>query len=204
MTRSQPFKKLASVVLAVAALAGAPSRAFASDAESFIQARQAQVTALLRQPEGPARDTRIAGVLDSMLDYEELARRSLAAHWDDLSAEQRKDFTELLKKLVQRNYERSIKNILNYSVAYLGEEPQKEGIVVHTRASSKTNQREEPVTIDYSLMKLGENWRVFDIVTEGSSLVSNYKNQFHRIIQRDGYEALVRRMKDKLAKGQSV
>jgi phospholipid transport system substrate-binding protein len=41
-------------------------------------------------------------------------------------------------------------------------------------------------------------------VTEGSSLVNNYKNQFHRIIQKDGYDALVKRMKDKLAKGQAA
>jgi phospholipid transport system substrate-binding protein len=50
---------------------------------------------------------------------------------------------------------------------------------------------------------VGPAWRVVDVVTEGSSLVGNYKNQFHRVIQKDGYEALVRRMKDKLAKGQT-
>jgi phospholipid transport system substrate-binding protein len=41
-------------------------------------------------------------------------------------------------------------------------------------------------------------------VTEGSSLVNNYKNQFHRIIQKDGYDTLIKRMKDKLAKGQTA
>jgi phospholipid transport system substrate-binding protein len=45
---------------------------------------------------------------------------------------------------------------------------------------------------------------VIDVVTEGSSLVNNYKNQFHRVILKDGFEALMKRMKDKLAKGQSV
>jgi phospholipid transport system substrate-binding protein len=201
MRRSIP--KLLSVLLAVAALGGVPSRAFAGEAQNFIQSRQAQVATLLHQPDGPGRDTRIASVLDSMLDYDALAQRSLAEHWGELSEAQRKDFTELLKKLVQRNYERSIKSILNYSVDYLGEEPGSEGVVVHTRASSKTNQREEPITIDYRLGKVGDAWRVFDIITEGSSLVDNYKHQFHRVIKKDGYESLVRRMKEKLAKGQT-
>ena len=44
---------------------------------------------------------------------------------------------------------------------------------------------------------------MIDIVTEGSSLVNNYKSQFHRAIQKDGFEALLKRMKDKLAKGQA-
>ena len=52
--------------------------------------------------------------------------------------------------------------------------------------------------------RIGDDWKVIDIVTEGSSLVNNYKNQFHRIIQKDGYEALIKRMKDKLAKNQSA
>lgn len=200
----KPMKRIALVLVAVAALAGSASAASAGDAQAYIQSRQSQVSALLHQPEGAGRDSKVATVLDGMLDYAELSERCLATHYADLSEAQRKDFAELLKKLVQRNYERSIKNILNYSVDYLGEEPAENGIVVHTKAVSKTNAREEPITIDYRVVKSGDSWRVSDIITEGSSLVNNYKNQFHRIIQRDGYEALVRRMKDKLAKGQSV
>jgi ABC-type transporter MlaC component len=39
-----------------------------------------------------------------------------------------------------------------------------------------------------------------DIITEDSSLVSNYKSQFHRTIQKDGYAGLIRKMNNKLAK----
>ena len=86
---------------------------------------------------------------------------------------------------------------------YLGEEPGSEGVMVHTRASSPEKPQEEPITLDYQLVQNGAAWKVVDIVTEGSSLVHNYKNQFHRIIQKDGYDTLVKRMKDKLAKGQT-
>jgi len=34
--------------------------------------------------------------------------------------------------------------------------------------------------------------------------VNNYKNQFNRVSNKDGYDALLRKMKDKVAKGQSV
>ncbi len=194
-----------SLALVLAALAVGEGRALAGDsAQDFIQSRQSQVTALLRQSPGAQRDKQIATVLDGMIDYGELAKGSLAAHWSELSDAQQKEFTDILKRLVQRNYERNIKNILEYKVEYLGEEPGSEGVVVHTRASSTTNQREEPITIDYRMQQVGGGWRVVDIVTEGSSLVNNYKNQFHRIIQKDGYNALVKKMKDKLAKGQTA
>jgi phospholipid transport system substrate-binding protein len=198
------WTRFASIGLTLAALVLAAPRAHAGgSAEEFIQTRQAQVTALLHQGQSAQRDKQVATVLDGMIAYDELAKRSLATHWDDLSDAQHKEFADILKRLVQRSYEKNLKNILEYRVEYLGEEPGSEGVMVHTRASSPEKPQEEPITLDYQLVQNGAAWKVVDIVTEGSSLVHNYKNQFHRIIQKDGYDTLVKRMKDKLAKGQT-
>jgi phospholipid transport system substrate-binding protein len=199
------FRLFSSLVLTLAALAlSEPTALAGSSAEEFIQTRQAQVTSLLRQSPGAQRDKQITAILDGMIGYDELARRSLASHWEALSEAQRKEFTDILRRLVQRSYEKNLKNIIEYRVQYLGEEPASEGVVVHTKASSEAKPQEEPITLDYQLLQAGAGWKVVDIVTEGSSLVNNYKNQFHRIIQKDGYDALVKRMKDKLAKGQTA
>ena len=184
----------------LASLAIGPRAFAAQSAQDFVQSKQAQVTSLLHQAASSQRDKQVSAVLDGMMEYDELAKRSLAAHWGELSETQHREFTEVLRKLVQRNYERNIKNILDYRVDYLGEDPGADSVLVRTRATSKTNVREDPVAIDYKLARIGDEWKVIDIVTEGSSLVNNYKNQFHRIIQKDGYEALIKRMKDKLAK----
>jgi len=197
------WTRFVSFGLTLAALSLAPMARAGGSAEEFIQTRQAQVTSLLHQGQGAQRDKQISAVLDGMIAYDELAKRSLAAHWGDLSDAQHKEFADILKRLVQRSYEKNLKNILEYKVEYLGEEPGSEGVVVHTRASSPDKPQEEPITLDYLLMQNNAAWKVIDIVTEGSSLVNNYKNQFHRIIQKDGYETLVKRMKDKLAKGQT-
>ena len=198
------FRIFVSVgAIALATSLAAPAHA-AESAQDFIQSRQSQVTQLVRQAPGAQRDKQVAAVLDGMIDYEELAKRSLSAHWGDLTEPQRKEFTDVLRGLVRRNYERNIKNILDYRVEYLGEEPGTGGVVVRSRASSASNAREEPISIDYQLLKAGGGWRVVDVVTEGSSLVGNYRNQFHRVIQKDGYDVLVRRMKEKLAKGQAA
>jgi phospholipid transport system substrate-binding protein len=136
-----------------------------------------------------------------MIDYDDLAKRSMDKNWDSLTPAQRKEFTSLLKQLVQRSYERNIKGILDWNVEYLDEEPATPGVTVHSRATSKNNPRAEPVSIDYRIVNSTGNYRVYDIVTEGSSLVNNYKNQFNRILQKDGYDALIRRMKAKVAQG---
>jgi phospholipid transport system substrate-binding protein len=199
------IRLVASFGLTVTALGAlAPYAQAGGAAEEFIQTRQSEVSTLLHQAQGAPRDKKIAAVLDGMIAYDELARRSMAAHWEELSEPQRKEFTDILKRLVQRSYEKNLKNILEYRVEYLGEEPGSDGIVVHTRASSAEKPGDEPITIDYRLQQGNSAWKVIDIVTEGSSMVNNYKNQFHRIIQKDGYDTLVKRMKDKLAKGQTA
>lgn len=195
-------KKLTVLALAAAlTLTALPGAAFAGvSAQEFIQDRQAKVTDLLKKPASSARDEQIAAVLDGMLDYDRLAREALSQHWANLEESQRKEFTELLKKLVQRNYERNIKNIQGYSVEYLGETAADgSAVIVRTRAASKKNRREPPVEIDYRLEQVGDEWRVCDIVTEGSSLVRNYRSQFNRIIKKDGYDALVKRLQEKIA-----
>ena len=100
---SRWIRTLAALGITLAALAALEPQALADSAQDFIQSRQTQVTALLHQSPGAQRDKQIAGVLDGMIDYEELAKRSLAGHWADLSQAQRKDFTDVLKRLVQRN-----------------------------------------------------------------------------------------------------
>jgi phospholipid transport system substrate-binding protein len=70
-------------------------------------------------------------------------------------------------------------------------------------ARNKKNEREEPVSIDYIVHKVDGKWRIYDIVTEGSSLVSNYKSQFRRVIKKNGFETLMDRMKKKLDKEQA-
>jgi phospholipid transport system substrate-binding protein len=202
LARIRVLVSLGALVLATSL--AMPAHA-AESAQDFIQSRQSQVTQLIRQAPGAQRDKQVATVLDEMIDYDTLAKRSLVAHWSDLSEAQRKEFTNILRNLVRRNYERNIKNILDYRVEYLGEERgADEAVIVRSRASSASNSREEPISIDYQLARTTGAWRIVDVVTEGSSLVNNYRNQFHRIIQKDGFEALVRRMKDKLAKGQTA
>jgi phospholipid transport system substrate-binding protein len=170
-------------------------------AMAFIEQKQSRVSTLLREPPSPERERRVGDILDSMIDYDDLAKRSMENHWDTLTPAQKKEFTRLLKQLVQRSYERNIKGILDWNVQYLEEEPSSEGVIVHSRAISKNNPRAEPVTIDYKFVNTRKDYRVYDIVTEGSSLVSNYKNQFNQIMQKDGFNALIHRMKNKIAQG---
>ncbi len=170
--------------------------AFAASAQDFVKAKQDELTALLKA-NAPA--AKVDKVFDQTLDYGTLAKASLRDHWDETSEADKKEFTELLSKLVRNSYRKNLSKILGYSVEYTGVVDGEAGQVVRTVASNKANKREEPMNIDYVVRMEGPG--IVDVVTDGSSMVNNYRMSFNRIIKKHGFPELLKRMKNKLASG---
>jgi len=104
--------------------------------------------------------------------------------------------------LVRAAYRKSLKRISDFDVEFKGEAQGETGQIVKTVAKSRSDARQEPISIDYVVHEVNGKWRVADIVTEGSSLVGNYRAQFRRIIKKNGFPELIKRMKTKLEKGE--
>jgi len=168
----------------------------ADDAQSYMKARHTEITALVTSN---APKPQLTTAFDALLDYDALAQNSLDMEWSKLSVEQRTEFQDLLKVLVQRAYTKNIRDTLNFAVEFKGEVDAPNGKLVKTLAKHKTDQHRDPIAIDYVVSNASGKWKVRDIVTEGSSLVSNYRNQFRKIIDKQGYAGLIEKMKKKAA-----
>jgi len=191
----KPFRWIASLLL----LLTFAHVAWAAAAEDYVKAKQTELTAQIRKPRTPESDAALIKLFDGLLDYEALAKDSLGEEWDRRTPEERKEFQQLLSTLVQRAYTKGIRDTLDYDVTFRGEVEGKGGRVVQTVATHKTDKRKEPVHIDYVVRQSGAVWRVVDIVTEGSSLVSNYRSQFRRVIEQKGFSGLLEKMRAKAA-----
>lgn len=190
---------LFAATLSVVALTFGAGSAFAGPATDAVKTRQTALFDLIKQPSQDQKKINV--VFDEMLDYSALAEGSLGTEWAPRSDAEKAQFSDLLKQLVQKAYERNLKKILGYDVDYLSEDAADGGMMVKTRAKSKTDAREEPVEIAFKVVQKDGKWKVRDIVTEGVSLVTSYRSQFTKIIKKDGFPALIQKMKDKLAKG---
>ncbi|MDX2051102.1 MAG: ABC transporter substrate-binding protein [Polyangiaceae bacterium] len=191
--------RLAIRILLAISLVGLTSLAAASDAGEFVKGKQASLVTLLKQAETDKTQKKIESVFDEMLDYDTLAEQSLGKHWAGLKPEERSEFQDILKKLVRNSYRKNLKKTLGYDVKFNGEKKQAPGILVQSVAKSRKDKRADPVQVDYLLHKVKGAWRVRDIVTDRASLVTNYRQQFNRIIKKDGFPALITRMKAKLS-----
>jgi phospholipid transport system substrate-binding protein len=55
----------------------------------------------------------------------------------------------------------------------------------------------EPVMIDYHMAKGADGWKVFDVVVENLSLVTNYRGTFASEISRSGIDGLIKVLEEK-------
>ncbi len=192
---------LVATMVSVFALLGAVGMANAGAATDVVKAKQTSLFELVKDSNA-ANKKKVSALFDEMLNYSALAEASLGSEWAARSDAEKAEFSDALKQLVQKAYERNLKKTLSFNIEYVGEETAGNVIVVKTKAISKTNAREEPIEINFKMQEVSGAWRVNDIVTEGVSLVSSYRSQFTKIIKKDGFPALIKKMKDKLAKGE--
>jgi len=140
------------------------------------------------------RRTAIRKVVGERFDFEEMAKRSLALHWKKRTPEERKEFVPLFSDLLERSYIKKIEGYTDEKFLYTDEKIDVDYAVVNTRIITKRNVE---IPIEYRLLNKNGKWEVYDVVIEGVSLVNNYRNQFNKIIRKDSYEELVKRMKNK-------
>jgi phospholipid transport system substrate-binding protein len=196
VTARRQFLSLAaaSLLLSLAPLA------LAASAEDFVKAKQTELMKLVKQGKP---DAEVDKVFDQVLDYRGLAEAALRDHWADRSEPEREEFTGLLAKLVRASYRKNLKKTLGYDIAYKGTDQGKDGEVVRTVATSTKNARQEPLSIDYVVRTQGAGQRIVDVVTEGSSMVGNYRSSFNRIMKKGGFPEVLKRMRKRAESGQA-
>jgi phospholipid transport system substrate-binding protein len=175
--------------------------AFGAEAESFVKGKHVELTELVTKAKSADDQKKLDAAFDAVFDYDGLAKATLKDSWEQRTPAERAEFTSLLKDLVRNAYRRNIKNTLGYEIDYKGEQEGDAGKIVRTVAHSKKNTREEPVSIDYVVHQVNGKWLIADIVTEGSSLARNYRSQFRKVIEKKGFDELLKRMKAKRDKG---
>jgi phospholipid transport system substrate-binding protein len=103
------------------------------------------------------------------------------------------------RELIERNYVKQLRSNLDYQVQYKGEETNGDDVTVTTIVKVKSAGKNTDAEIVYKMHKVGNEWRVWDVITDEVPLTRNYKTQFNKIITEQSYDALIAKMKKKLA-----
>ncbi len=148
-------------------------------------------------PEAEAQKADVRKLVGGFLDYRELAHRALARHWETLKPTQRQEFVSTLRELVERSYLKQVRGDPNYTIKYQKEE--KTGSEASVDATLTTVARNKKVSIALVYKAIyKDHWLVYDVITDEQSMLENYRAEFNKIINKDGFDALLNRMKKKL------
>lgn len=189
------MKRLLLVFWVVLGLLSAP--VFASkEPQVLVQETSQLMLAKLKQEKEllKAEPSRIYELVNDIViphfDFEYMSQMVLAKYWRKASAGQRQAFTEEFKQLLVRTYATSLNEYADQDIIYL---PFRSGSK-SDQVTVKTEIEQPggfPVPIDYRLHQNSGNWKVFDVVIDAVSLVTNYRTSFSKEIRQSGLDSLI-------------
>jgi phospholipid transport system substrate-binding protein len=196
---SQALRHVLSGIGVVLVLAVGVAPMAAGTATAAIKTTIKQMFVILNDEELKApgraeeRHQQLEKVIGNRIAYDEMAKRSLGPQWAQLNEEERQEFVRLYAQLLRDTYSSRFDRYSDEKVEFLQETLQGDYAEVRTRLTSS----KFTLDVDYRMLQRAGDWRVYDIVVDGISLVHSYREQFTKIIRTYSYEELVTKLRQK-------
>jgi len=128
------------------------------------------------------------------------AQLVLATHWRTATPEQRKRFINAFYQSLLQNYGETLLDFTpdRLKILPFKGNPQDKSATVRTEVRRDNGQR---VPVNYSLRKVGNEWKAYDVQIEGVSYVKSFRTDFGSEIQQKGLEPVIKRLEEQVASG---
>lgn len=180
-----------------------PFTLFASVPLTTVEGHVNSVLKILRDPalKGESakktKKEKLRTISEKMFDFAELSKRTLGPNWKNLNTEQQKEFITLYRDILEDAYMDRIMAYKDEKVVF-NKETMLTDDTAEVQSSVITKTTETP--INYRLILKGGEWRVYDVVIEGVSLIKNYRTQFREIMANKSPEELLKVLRKKVGK----
>lgn len=195
--------EISLIAAAILLLLLPPTAAGAGPALETVKMQTDNVLKVLRDPSlrtESARSTKtskIRSISEKMFDFTELSKRTLGKNWDTFSPEQQKEFIRLYRSLLEDTYADKILAYTDEKIVFTKEVPLTEKTI---EVQSTVLRKNGEIPIYYRVILKSGAWRVYDVIIEGVSLISNYRSQFKEILINKSPESLLETLRKKAGK----
>ena len=130
-------------------------------------------------------------------DLTKIARIVVGREWEKLSEEQKNTLVEVFSKLSIASYAHNFKEFDGESFEFDSEkETGRGGVIVH---SLLVIPNDKNVKFDYMLKRKGDTWKIINIIANGVSDLALKRSEYTSILQRQGFDALIAKINEKIA-----
>ena len=192
------FIGLSIILLAVFLIV--PLQVHADGAKATIEGQIDKMLVKMKEPafKELSRDAKLAEirkVINEVFDYKELSQRTLGRDWKKFKPEQQTEFIDLFSKLLENVYADRILAYTHEKIEFGKETELKKGRVeVESYIVTLDNTK---VPLFYRMSNKTGQWRVYDVVIEGVSMIKNYRGQFRQILSKKKPEDLLQTLREK-------
>jgi phospholipid transport system substrate-binding protein len=188
-------------IILLAVLLILPLQVLAGGAKDTVKGQIDKMLAKMQTPEfkGLQKDaklTEISNIINEVFDWQELSQRTLGREWKKFSPDQQKEFVTLFEKLLEGIYADRILAYTQEKIEFGKETELKKGRVEVESYIITTDNKKVPLF--YRMTNKSGQWRVYDVVIEGVSMVKNYRGQFRQILSTKKPEDLLQTLRDKV------
>jgi phospholipid transport system substrate-binding protein len=135
---------------------------------------------------------RLKELINGVIDFRAMGKTALGPHWDDLSAEQQKEFVEVFRDVV-RAQSMSDLNVYNSKVTF--DQITVQGDSAFVRTMTEYEGTKTPV--EYILKRRDEEWKAEDIIVDEVSTAEGYARSFQTVVRKRGFETLMKSLRKK-------
>lgn len=133
-------------------------------------------------------------------DFARMTALAVGKYWREATPEQKTALSDEFRILLTRTY---YSTMLRYRNVKVNISPdallENEGKQATVKTSVIMDGGQQPVKIDYVLYNTDKGWMVFNVMVEGASLVTVYRNQFADEVNKGGIAGLIQSLHDKNA-----
>ena len=132
----------------------------------------------------------------ALLDLEEVSRKALGKYWNKRTSKEKKGFVDLLSRMfVKEAFPNSGKFFSTLKLVFGKTKIKKSKARVPLTV---IHMEEGEIIIDFHLRRKQDQWQVVDVDLDEISMRNNLRAQVYKIIAKNNYQELVRRMNEKL------
>lgn len=129
-------------------------------------------------------------------NFTRMTQLAVGRDWRQASPEQQKQLVAEFKTLLVRTYSNALTGYRNQVISFKPTRFQPSDTEVTVRTEVK-QPGAQPVSIDYSLQKEADSWKVYDVVVANVSLVTNYRESFAAEVRSGGIEGLIKALQNR-------
>jgi phospholipid transport system substrate-binding protein len=172
------------------------AQVFASTPTEQIQETIQQVLLVVSGSPNGSEEERKDMLKDALMprfDWFEMAKQALGKRWNDLS-DRKSEFVAAFAEFLRNSYAGQIGSYKGEKILFVHETVEKNLAQVDTKIIPSKG---EPISLNYRLHRVQEEWKIYDVVVDNVGLMDNYRSQFNRILATSSLDDLIKRLKEK-------